>query len=45
MKKQITIKTGWEAITLKEFEQIDQIVHADIPADYKAVKLLSVLSG
>lgn len=45
MKKQITIKTGWEVITLKEFEQIDQIVHADIPADYKAVNLLSVLSG
>lgn len=45
MKNNIKIKTSWEAITLKEFEQIDQIMHTDIPADYKAVNLLSVLSG
>ena len=45
MKKQITIKTGWENITLKEFEQLDQIMQSDIPADYKAVNILSVISG
>lgn len=45
MKKQITIKTSWEAVTLKEFEQLDQIMNADIPSDYKAVNILSVLSG
>jgi len=45
MTKQIKIKNDWSVITLKEFEQIDQILHSDIPADYKAVNLLSVLSG
>lgn len=45
MKKQIKIKNDWSVVTLKEFEQIEQILHADIPADYKAVNLLSVLSG
>lgn len=45
MNKKLTIKTSWDAVTLAEFEQIDQILHADIPADYKAVNLLSVLSG
>lgn len=45
MDKQIRIKTSWEAITLKEYEQIEQILKSDIPVDYKAVNLLSVLSG
>lgn len=45
MKKHIKIKNDWSVVTLKEFEQIEQILHADIPADYKAVNLLSVLSG
>lgn len=45
MSKQLSIKTNWDVVTLAEFVQIDQIIHADIPADYKAVNLLSVLSG
>lgn len=45
MSKKIRIKTNWESITIREYEQIEQIIRADIPADYKAVNLLSVLSG
>lgn len=44
-KKQIKIKHGWDLLTLAEANQIEQIMSADIPSDYKAVNLLSVLSG
>lgn len=42
---EITIKNSWEDITWKEYEQIEQILTTDIPSDYKAVHLISVLSG
>ena len=41
----ITIKTSWEEITWREFEQIEQILHADIPKYYKTVHLISALSN
>lgn len=41
----ITIKNSWDSVTWKEYEQIEQIINADIPSDYKAVHLISVLSG
>ena len=42
---EITIKNNWDDITWKEYEQIEQILNADIPSDYKAVHLISVLTG
>jgi len=45
MEKTIRLKNSWEAITLKEFEQIEQIANADIPEDYRVVNILSVLTG
>lgn len=42
---EITIKNNWDEITWKEYEQIEQILNADIPSDYKAVHLISVLTG
>lgn len=41
----VTIKSSWDAITLREYEQIEQILSTDIPSDYKAVHLVSVLTG
>lgn len=41
----ITIKNNWDDITWKEYEQIEQILNTDIPSDYKAVHLVSVLTG
>lgn len=40
----IQLKTNWDAVTLKEYEQLTQILRADIPSDYKAVNLLATLS-
>lgn len=42
---EITIKNNWDDITWKEYEQIEQILNTDIPSDYKAVHLISVLTG
>lgn len=42
---QITIKNSWDALSWKEYEQIEQIISTDIPANYKAVHLVSVLTG
>lgn len=39
------IKNSWDAITWKEYEQIEQIMLADIPSDYKAVHLVAILTG
>ena len=41
----ISLKNNWNEVTLSEFEQIQQILAADISEDYKLVHLLSVLSG
>lgn len=41
----ITIKSSWDEITWKEYEQIEQIIGADVPADYKAVHLIAILTG
>lgn len=41
----ITIKNSWEDITWSEYTQIEQILNTDIPSDYKAVHLVSVLTG
>lgn len=41
----ITIKNSWEDLTWNEYSQIEQILNTDIPADYKAVHLISVLTG
>lgn len=42
---EITIKNNWDDITWREYEQIEQILTTDIPSDYKAVHLVSVLTG
>lgn len=42
---EITIKNNWDDVTWKEYEQIEQILNTDIPSDYKAVHLVSVLTG
>lgn len=41
----ITIKNSWDEITWKEFEQLEQILIADIPQHYKTVHLISVLTN
>lgn len=41
----ITIKNSWDDISWKEYEQIEQILSADIPADFKTVHLVSILTG
>lgn len=41
----ITIKNNWDEITWREYEQIEQILNTDIPSDYKAIHLVSVLTG
>lgn len=41
----ITIKNSWDSLSWKEYEQIEQIINADIPSDYKAVHLISILTG
>lgn len=42
---EITIKNNWDEITWREYEQIEQILNTDIPSDYKAIHLVSVLTG
>lgn len=41
----IKIKNNWDEITWKEYEQIEQILSADIPNDFKTVHLVSILTG
>lgn len=41
----IEIKNSWDAVTWREYEQLEQILKSDIPNDYKAVHLISVLTG
>ena len=41
----IEIKSSWDEITWREYEQIEQILNADIPSDYKTVHLVSILIG
>ena len=41
----ITIKNSWEDLTWNEYSQIEQILSTDIPSHYKAVHLVSVLTG
>lgn len=43
--KKISLKNSWSSITYSEFEELTQILAADIPEDYKVVNLLSILSG
>lgn len=42
---EITIKNNWDEITWREYEQIEQILATDIPSDFKAIHLISVLTG
>ena len=42
---EIKIKNSWDEITWREYEQIEQILNADIPEDYKTVHLVSILTG
>lgn len=41
----ISIKNSWESLTWNEYEQLEQILNADIPNDYKTVHIVSLLSG
>ena len=41
----LNIKSNWDEITWNEYEQIEQIISADIPSDYKAVNLISILTN
>lgn len=41
----IKIKNSWEDLTWDEYSQIEQILNTNIPSDYKAVHLVSVLTG
>lgn len=41
----ITIKNNWDEITWDEYSQIEQILSADIPNDFKTVHLVSILTG
>lgn len=41
----ITIKNSWDSITWREYEQLEQILSTDIPADYKTVHIVSLLTG
>lgn len=41
----VTMKSSWDSITWNEYEQIEQILNSNIPSDYKAVHLVSVLTG
>lgn len=43
--KTISIKNNWDEITWREFEQLEQILGADIPLNYKSVHLVSLLSN
>ena len=41
----ITIKNSWEELTWKEYEQLEQVLSADIPSEYKTVNIVSILTG
>lgn len=42
---EFNIKTTWEEITWKEYEQLEQMLNADIPAAYKTVNIIALLTG
>lgn len=42
---EIRVKNTWDEITWNEYEQLSQILTADIPSDYKSIHLISLLSG
>lgn len=39
----IQMKTSWDEITLNEFIQLDQLIHADIPDSYKTSNIVALL--
>lgn len=41
----IEIKNNWNDITWNEYEQLEQILTSDIPADYKSIHIVSLLTG
>lgn len=41
----ITIKNSWDSLSWKEYEQLEQILNTDIPADFKTVHVIALLSG
>lgn len=41
----VTIKNSWDSITWKEYEQIEQILNADVSNEYKTIHLVSILTG
>lgn len=41
----ITIKSSWNSLTWKEYEQLEQILTTDIPETYKTLHIISLLSG
>ena len=42
---EFTIKTSWDELTWREYEQVEQILSADIPASYKTINLVALLAG
>lgn len=41
----IKVKDNWDSITWKEYEQLEQMLFADIPETYKTVNIIALLSG
>lgn len=39
----LSMKTNWDEITLDEFIQLDQLIHADIPDSYKTSNIVALL--
>jgi hypothetical protein len=42
---ELVIKSSWEEITWKEYEQLEQILSADIPQNYRTVHIVALLTG
>lgn len=42
---EIKIKNNWDDLSWKEYEQLDQILNANIPQAFKTVNIISLLSG
>lgn len=41
----IKIKNSWDSLSWREYEQLEQILLADIPETYKTVNIVALLSG
>lgn len=41
----IKVKDNWDSITWREYEQLEQMLFADIPETYKTVNIIALLSG